>query len=246
LYDGTNYAGSSKAYPLTSNCNNDLESSFNDMASSLKITSGCVRLFKDKDCAGGYKEYSANTASLTGINDAATSFSDCSTPVLTLYSDSGYAGSSKQYTVTNVCNNDLAISFNDVASSLKLTSGCVRLYNDVGCTGGYVQYTGDSSFLSGINDGATSFSDCTLAAPILTLFEDPNYEGASKEYPVTSTCSNAIHSNFNDMASSLKLASGCVRLYGDTDCTGTYEDFYGDSDTIPTIDDDASSFRSCP
>ena len=85
--------------------------------------------------------------------------------------------------VAPVCNSDISVSgnpayFNDVASSLQLSSGCVRLYQDPSCGGSYVDYIGDTATLvpDNMNDVVSSFSACPLFATV-TLYADINYGG---------------------------------------------------------------------
>ena len=71
MYDSTNYGGDSISYTVTSTCNNALASEFNDRSSSLKLTSGCVRLYGDINCAGDYRDFTANTPDLSTLYDSA-------------------------------------------------------------------------------------------------------------------------------------------------------------------------------
>jgi hypothetical protein len=72
------------------------------------------------------------------------------------------------------------------------------------------------------------------------------FSGDSKQYSVSSSCSNGLAGNFNDKTTSLKISSGCVRIYKEINCAGSSLTFTADSANIGTdMNDSASSFRAC-
>jgi len=244
VYDGANYAGSSKTYTLTDyTCNDDLAYNFNDIVSSLQITSGCVELFGAKDCIGGSKQYTANTPSLVadGLDNSASSLRQCS--LITLYADPNYGGATKTYTITGTCNSDVASSFNDITSSIQLTSGCVELYGASGCIGGSKQYTANTTSL--VADGLDNTISSLRACSSVSFYVDPNYGGVSHTYTITGACNSVLASSFNDQISSLQV-TGCVEVFADSNCAGISYQYTANTATMTSdIDNNASSFRAC-
>jgi len=79
------------------------------------------------------------------------------------------------------------------------------------------------------------------------VYADANYGGVSHTYTVTGTCNTVITSEFNDQTSSLKLTSGCVEMFGSTDCTGGSKQYTANTASLTAdgFDNSFSSFRSC-
>jgi len=242
VYDNANYTGTSKNYIITGLCSNSLISDgFNDLTSSLKLTSGCVEMFGASDCRGGSKQYTANAASLVadGFDNSFSSFRSCSS--MTVYADPNYIGESHTYPVTGTCNSVLASIFNDQTSSLQLT-GCVQLFADSGCTGTSKQYTANVPALSvdGFDNSASSFRACSS----MTAYDGPNYQGNTYTSSVTNTCTN-FAADFNNIVSSLQV-TGCVQLFADINCSGTSNQYNGNVAALSGFDNSASSFKACP
>ncbi|KAI1698109.1 astacin (Peptidase family m12A) domain-containing protein [Ditylenchus destructor] len=252
VYDGANYAGTSKTYAFPTTCSNSiLNDGFNDMASSIKVSGGCVRLWADDNCSGTYKEYSANTASMPDFDNSATSMGPCSgsqTTGITVYDGASYAGTSKTYTFPTACSNSIiSDGFNDIISSIKVSGGCVRLWAGGSCTGIYKEYSADTASMPDFDNTASSTGPCSAAkATSFSVYDGTNYGGTSQTYAFPTTCSNSIlNDGFNDMVSSIQIMDGCVRLWADDNCSGTYKEYSTSTASMPDFDNSATSMGPC-
>ncbi|KAI1698808.1 hypothetical protein DdX_17682 [Ditylenchus destructor] len=84
------------------------------------------------------------------------------------------------------------------------------------------------------------------ASSSLTVYDGSSYGGTSKTYSIPTTCSNSIlNDGFNDMVSSIKVSGGCVRLWADDNCSGTYKEYSANTASMPDFDNTATSMGPC-
>lgn len=144
---------------------------------------------------------------------------------VTLFEHSDYTGRAEK-----LYEDSPQIRLEGAASSVRLDAGCqVTLFAERGYRGRSAQLSADASYLGGTEVGNDQVSSVRLSCPRerrsgVTLFEHQNYRGRSQFY---SEDQRAL--SFQDMASSVKVDSGCeVTLY-------EHQDFGGRS-TVLTVD----------
>jgi hypothetical protein len=160
VYDGANYSGQSRTYRIPTTCEGFTNGNWE--ISSIKVTGGCVRLWTNGLCSGAYKEYSANAASMPDFDNAALSMGPCFASnfvSFTIYDWNNYTGSSSPYKVTSSCKNltDAA----PMASSIRVSGGCVRLWSGTNCSGTSKDYSTNVAAMSDFDNMATSYGPCS-------------------------------------------------------------------------------------
>jgi len=184
---------------------------------------------------------------MTNFDNTATSMGPCSQAAgITVYSDASYGGTSKTYAFPTSCSNSiLNDGLNDAVSSIQVSGGCVRLWTDINCAGTYMEYSANGASMTNFDNTATSMGPCATASGVV-VYDTANYAGTTKTYALQTTCSNNIlNDGLNDAVSSIAVSGGCVRLWGDINCAGTFRDFVLPASSLPDFDNTATSMGPC-
>lgn len=211
--------------------------SFNDVASSARVTGGAWTVFSDVGYAGQSRTFDDGDVAWFGseMNDVISSAScvpDAPLPVvegcdITLFSDWNLGGSSLR--LRGDASSLIDHSFNDVTSSARVLDGTWRLFADVDYAGSWLEigpgettYVGDA-FNDVVSSIQCSPTDATPPLPVtegcdVSLFADASFTGAGLR--LQANTSNFASHNFNDMASSVRVVAGVWTLFSDNDYGG--------------------------
>jgi trimeric autotransporter adhesin len=241
LFQNDSYGGTSVnvAYEQTpsGNCINLTDVSFNDSMSSFQFyaptsTSATLWLFKDIDCTGGTKSFSASANGSSSSSSIHTtlddSWNDKVTSVMVVY---GETVSAEDLTTT-ISANKATASYSFVSnSSLDEATPTYSWRRASSSSGGgattisnsnsssYTLTTSDNQmYLSfcvtptnGYTTGSSTCSDWTSVGHLVELFKDGSYGGSSAvfayEKSASGTCFNLPNYSFNDTMSSFKFYS---------------------------------------
>lgn len=213
--------------------------SFNDYAISIKVQpkKGCIWVYKDCNYSSTVKRYCSNQSSLSGINDAISSFKLGEDTKVTFYKDSNYSNTSASYSSSDSCIS--GDTLNDQASSLKLTtssrpsSGCVWIYQHCNYSGTKKEYCSNQSSVDSSVDNY--FSSILVGDDTeVELFQNSNYGGSSVITIDDISCLTNYY--MNDKVSSLKIGSQTTKgkLFSAAYKFSPYSYFDSDEEHFPT------------
>lgn len=206
LYQNSGFGGSSVT--LTSDTVDLSSVSFNDAASSIKVTGPSASfpvIYKDGNYSGSSQTlrpgvYSAGD--LTIGNDELSSITVPSGWSVTLYTDNNFGGTAVTYT-----SNSSLVSINDKTSSIKVTGPSaywtpVVIYKDANYTGSAQALWPGRYQASDLSIGNDDLSSLTIPSgwTVYLLKDSPSY-GGMKEY--SSSQSSLSGDGFNDVTSAI-------------------------------------------
>jgi hypothetical protein len=248
-----------------------------DRASSVRVAPGCwVRLFEDSGYRGRYLDVSVDIPDLRSTplgTDRASSlrvscagdwwgnFDDLGQRGrVTLYGDRDFRGRHESFVYDDPSLEDNLID-QDRASSVRVDPGCrVRLFEDSGYRGRYLDLRESVPDLRYTPLGGDSVSSLTVACDParpnflqghgptrgVTLYRDSGFRGRRETFVYDDA---TLEDNYldHDTASSVRVDPGCrVRLYRDTGFRGQYLDTAQDIPDLrhtPVGTDNVSSLR---
>lgn len=206
LYQNSAYGGSS--ITLTSDTPMLSSVSFNDAASSIKVTgptSSYPVIYKDGSYSGTSQTLRPgvyNDTDLTIGNDQLSSISVPSGWSVTLYASKDFGGSSVTYTSSSTL-----VSINDQTSSIKVTGPSaywtpVVIYKDANYAGGAQALWPGRYEASHLSIGNDALSSLTVPSgwTVYLISDSPSY-GGMKVY--TSSQSSLSSDSFNDVTSAI-------------------------------------------
>lgn len=223
LFEHANYSGRFRSF--TSDCSN-LNDVFNDSTSSVivqlldsRITISPVVLFADQNYEGASSRLEEGRYDLEQLglaNDSVTSVRVAPGYKVTLYSNRGFAGTSK----TIITDTSFVADFNDATSSVVVEKVCVG------------------------NPPMASFGTPPSPAPVV-LYRNENFGGSEQWFKEGSFDQNQLSWVGNNTVSSLRVHPGySVTLYKDSGFRGESITFTGDASFVGSgFNDTTSSLR---
>jgi hypothetical protein len=224
VYTDANFGGRSEEF--TSSVNNLIPRGLNDTVSSIQVYAGSWKVCADVNYRGRCQTLnpgSYSDLSSIGLQDTISSIElvgDAGTAGITLYDGPNFQGNS--LALNESANNLVPRGFNDMASSIRISSGAWKVCADVNYRGNCQTlnpgtYSNLSSF--GLQDTISSVQLVGEAETAgITLYEAPNFQGAS--LAISEANSSLIRQNFNDRAASLIISSGNWEVCEDVNYRG--------------------------